>query len=308
MEQRATREWLIKRLDALLEAEAERFVADVPYAAHLTDFTLDLDPVYYLRHRIETIRRIRMTAKTDALALAKLVDLDYDSARGWAKYAVEELNHDRLFLGDLARHGYDDETILNTSPFPATRALLGYLEDSIETIGPLAAAAYSLFVEWNSARYSEFAVRRAETAFSRDHVVGSLSHVGIDHTLDHVEAMVDLSITLLERASINESVLFGIISDIASLLRDYFRELYDETVGARLQSLSNSDTRRTRRMFDAELDVAALRERLKSKDLTDEDISFLEALLSRDEELRTNNTIGGRPFVARLPFGMDVIK
>ena len=93
-------------LERLLVREGQRFLATVPYASHLTDPTADLNEAYYLRHRVETIKRIRLTSKVDALALACLVDQDYDAARRWSQYVAEELGHDRLFLRDLMHHGY----------------------------------------------------------------------------------------------------------------------------------------------------------------------------------------------------------
>lgn len=55
-----------------------------------------------------------------------------------------------------------------------------------------------------------------------------------------------------------------------------------------------------------------LRERLKSGSLTGDDIKRLEELLSRSEG-RTDDsgalgTLGGRPIIARLPGGLDVVK
>ena len=50
--------------------------------------------------------------------------------------------------------------------------------------------------------------------------------------------------------------------------------------------------------------LEGFRERLKSRTLTDEDVEYLEWLL----EAQQLGTIAGRPGVARLPPGMDVIK
>jgi hypothetical protein len=55
-------------------------------------------------------------------------------------------------------------------------------------------------------------------------------------------------------------------------------------------------------------DPEGFRERLKSRTLTDEDIEYLERLLEGREPGEDVETIGGRPVVAHLPHGMDVIK
>jgi hypothetical protein len=55
-------------------------------------------------------------------------------------------------------------------------------------------------------------------------------------------------------------------------------------------------------------DLEGLRERVNSRALTEEDFALLEQLLQRAEAPAEGDTVAGRPVVARLPFGMDVIK
>ena len=139
-------------LDRVMEEESEKFFKAVPQSGHLTEESGPLDENYYIRHRIETVKRIRLTAKTDALALARMIDENYEAARDWSTYTAEELSHDRLYLADLRKHGYTDGQVIATEPFGATSAMLRYLETSIERVGSIAAVAYSVFVEWNSDR------------------------------------------------------------------------------------------------------------------------------------------------------------
>lgn len=221
------RQELARRLDELMEAEAAVFIDAVPFASHLTD-TQPLDARYYIRHRIETIKRIRLTARTDAIALSRMIDEDYEAARPWGRYICEELDHDKLFLADLEKHGVTDAAVEATPLYASTRDTIAYLENQIEAVGSLAAVAYSIFVEWNSARYSGPAVLKAAETFSRDHVAGSWSHVGIDETEDHYEVMVDIAHRLLRRQQSDE-VLINLIKDIAALFRRYFEELYLDT-------------------------------------------------------------------------------
>lgn len=218
-------------LDRLMEEEGEKFLADVPHAEHLTDPLKPLNEKYYLRHRIETVKRIRLTARIDALALAKMIGQDYEAARGWSNYAAQELSHDLLYLADLRRHGYSEAQVNEIEPFPATRSMLHYLEESTERFGAIAAVAYSLFVEWNSARYSSKAVARASEHFSPEFVKGSRAHVGIDDDLDHYSMMVGIVHRLLGRQA-DETVLAALIRQIASYFRDYFRELSGATMDA----------------------------------------------------------------------------
>ena len=212
-------------LDELMTEANHLYIREVPGASHLTD-EQPLDPTYYLRHRIETIKRIRMTAKTDATALASMVDEDYDAARLWARYACEELDHDRLFYVDLERHGVSRAMIDGTPPFAATLRLGDYLRRRIEAHGAIAAVAYSIFVEWNSERFSWAAVEKARQTFGEDYVEGSSSHLAVDEDQDHYDIMLDIAARLVQAPGA-EATLRADILAIAELFRDYFRELYE---------------------------------------------------------------------------------
>ncbi|MDC0681706.1 iron-containing redox enzyme family protein [Sorangium atrum] len=219
-----------RRVEDAMRLEVDAFFRTVHYASHLAEGEEALDEAYYIRHRVETVRRIRMTSRTDALALAAMIGEDYDAARAWARYTAQELNHDLLYLQDLRRHGFTGEQVIATPPLPATVALLDYLERGIARVGSLAAVAYSLFVEWNSAQYSAKVVAKAEAQFSPSHVKGSKAHLTIDEDQDHYAMMLDVAWRLTARQG-DERPLFGLIHDIAGLLSEYFRELHAQTVG-----------------------------------------------------------------------------
>jgi pyrroloquinoline quinone (PQQ) biosynthesis protein C len=215
---------LADRLDQIMWEENDRFLQEVSFASHLTDGD-SLCPQYYLRHRIETIKRIRMTAHFDAVSLAAMVHEDYDAARIWARYICEELDHDRMFYQDLEVHGVSREQVDATEPLAATRALGDFLRDRLDRYGSIAAVAYSLFVEWNSARFSRPAVEKARAAFGTAHVEGSHSHLAIDETEDHYEMMCDVAERLCARSGGHEA-LVELVRDISALFRRYFEELH----------------------------------------------------------------------------------
>ncbi|HVG29355.1 MAG TPA: iron-containing redox enzyme family protein [Pyrinomonadaceae bacterium] len=219
-------------VERVLSEEVGRIFAEVPYAGHLTGGD-DLDDAYYLRHRVETIRRIRMTSKTDALALFHMVGEDYDAARRWAHYTAQELNHDLLYMKDLRRHGMTDEAVAAVEPFASTAAMVDYLLIMINLTGALPAVAYSLFVEWNSARGSARVVEKAERKYSGAHVAGSRAHVGIDDDQDHYAMVLDIAHRLLARGGGGEEQLFGLLREIAGFFRVYFKELYEHTIARR---------------------------------------------------------------------------
>lgn len=60
-------------------------------------------------------------------------------------------------------------------------------------------------------------------------------------------------------------------------------------------------------------DYGKLRERLKTGKLSPDDLKKLEELISREEQSGSAKggglgTVGGRPIIARLPGGLDLIK
>lgn len=220
---------LAELVDRVMIEQTRTYLATVPYARHLTDRSQPLHEAYYLRHRVETVRRIRETSRTDALALASLVREDYEASRPWARYLAEELSHDQLYLADLARHGVDAEAALGTPPFDATRRLIAFLENGVTAYGALPVVSYSVFVEWSSARYSTQVVEHAEEKFGHSHVRGSKAHTGIDDREDHYGMMLDIVARLVTTPE-REALFVTLLQQIGELLRDYFTELHDATV------------------------------------------------------------------------------
>jgi hypothetical protein len=212
-------------VDHTITLEGQLTLSSVPRVSHLTGDGAPLDRAYYLRHRIETVRRIRETARTDALALACMLREDYEAARKWARYTEQELNHDRLYLADLHRHGYTTDQVLAVPPMHATVLLLDTLEARIRELGSLPAVAYSVFVEWNSERASAAAVERAAEAFGPGHVAGSRAHLGIDVREDHLATMLDVARAVM-RDRHDHAVLAELLHEIGALFRAYFTELH----------------------------------------------------------------------------------
>jgi len=224
-----TRAELENIVEQVLSQGVERLLAAIPYARHLVDDREPLNEAYYLRHRIETVKRIRLTSKTDALALARMIDEDYEAARLWSRYTAEELSHDLLYLKDLGEHGYTAEMVASVAPLVATERLIDYLTRQIAEVGSLAAVAYSICAEWNSERVSELVVERAERAFSEQHVVGSRVHTKIDEREDHYAMMLDVAHRLMPVGS-DGDVLVQLLQNVLALIGDYLNELYELAV------------------------------------------------------------------------------
>lgn len=222
-----TIEQLRRTIDGLMVQECYLFANTVGRSNHLSRSDAALDPTYYLRHRIETVRRIWETARTDALALSAMISEDYDAARLWADYVQEEMSHDRLYLRDLARHGINREMVAASPPFVSTRLLIAWLEQEISQLGSLPAVAYSVFVEWNSKRASPLAAQRAAAAFGEDHVKGARAHMAIDERDRHDDMMLEIAEAVIEAHGYSLDVLSRLLRDVGILFRAYFTELDD---------------------------------------------------------------------------------
>jgi len=218
----------VELVDVFMQAETKRLFDRVPSATHLADSGVLLDERYYLRHRIETVKRIWLTSQTDALALAAMVEEDYEAARWWSKYIYQELNHDILYVKDLEKHGLTLEEIALTPVYPATTAMVSFIRNSIPLIGSIAAVAYSVWVEWNSDKTSELVVTRARKKFSPNHVKGASAHVGIDINEDHYAIMVKIVYQLIQRNAGDELSFFDMLRNLTNFVADYFIELQEE--------------------------------------------------------------------------------
>ncbi|BAG05792.1 hypothetical protein [Microcystis aeruginosa] len=223
------REQLRKNLELFFQQEVNKIIMTVPYAGHLTDKNQVLNEKYYVRHLIETIKRIRLTSQTDALALAYMIDEDYEAARLWGRYTAQEMTHDLLFIKDLRQHGYTEKQVFEIQPFQATEAMIDYLKNKIKEIGSLPAVAYSLFVEWNSDQSSGYVIDKVAEKFSKSFVIGAKAHVKIDENEDHYEMMLDVAHRLIVKYA-DEEILIDILRKIAEFIAAYFYELYQETV------------------------------------------------------------------------------
>ena len=226
-------------VEAFMINETERLFKRTPSARQLADHDVPFREDYYLRHRIETVKRIWLTSKTDALALAAMVDEDYESARWWSKYIYQELNHDLLYISDLKKHGFNVEQIARVPTYISTRAMVEYIQNQISRVGSIAAVSYSAWVEWNSDKTSAIVVERAKRKYSASHVKGAHAHVGIDLNEDHYNIMLDVVYRLIMRNGGDTIHFFGVLRNLTDFIAAYFEEL-EHDVNATSHVMINS--------------------------------------------------------------------
>lgn len=216
---------LERSIDIFLRAETRRLLEMVPTANHLSNTAQPLDDSYYVRHRIETVKRIWFTSRTDAISLAEMILEDYEAARWWSKYISQELNHDLLYLRDLECHGLSHSDVKNTPPFISTLVIIDYIEKEIKKVGSIAAVIYSIWVEWNSDKISNAVVMRAQNRYSGSFIKGARAHVQIDINEDHYQVMLRVVNKLLQ--SRKPDIIFVLLHNFTNLFANYFAELQE---------------------------------------------------------------------------------
>jgi len=146
----------------------------------------------YITHTVQTILRIRLARIADAKVLVTLTKENPVLAQKWAKYAEEEMLHDRLFLTDIESLGANAVSVYNTPPFVSTKLLQGYLYYTIEHEGPLGLLTKSYFLEYMTLHTQGAWNSNLEKNFGPGSLDGAISHLDLDGEEDHVGDVWDV--------------------------------------------------------------------------------------------------------------------
>ena len=218
-------------LQEVMDAESQKYHHEVPYGRHLTgEDGQTLNEAYYVQYRMDDVQRIWATASTDSLALSQLVKIDYESTVSWGDYTVEEMKHDKLFLQDLSHHGVSEKQVANAPRLPTTQRIIDFLETSVAQEGPLAALAYSIYLECGSETDASKTVDNARRHYGAEAVRGSHAHLHIDGEEQHYVMVSDIVRRVLAKNGEDEARLFELLRKFGELFRAYYRELYELTV------------------------------------------------------------------------------
>lgn len=185
---------------------------------------------YFVRHKTETVLRIRLNNEVDTYALFKVGSKDDTLAAKLAQYLAEEFGHEAMFNRDLVKFGLSIEKINATPVFPSTAKLMGYLRLAADSRGPAPTTVWDWFVEWYSDRYNQIILDKATADFGEEYTRGSQSHLDFDETHDHDELMFRTVSRAVESFGDVEQAYVDLETYI-DLIGDYFQELYDATEG-----------------------------------------------------------------------------
>ncbi|HWU86134.1 MAG TPA: iron-containing redox enzyme family protein [Kofleriaceae bacterium] len=218
------------RIDTLLNHFIKRFYAESPAARHLRE-AASVDLEMFKGHTVQTILRIRLARMADAKALLLFAKSDPIAAQRWAKYAEEEMLHDKLFLKDLKKLGMEEAAIYATEPFLATKLLQGYLYYTLEHEGPMGLIAKAYFLEYTSrATQSEWNAN-IRKSLGPDAVRGADAHINIDIGEDHSTDVWNVLASLVNGPK-DEARLEAHIHTFFGLFSAYFADLARVPTGA----------------------------------------------------------------------------
>ncbi|WP_114809668.1 hypothetical protein [Paraburkholderia kururiensis] len=223
---------LRSEIDALIDRQIEQWYETVPYAAHLEGKTVD--SAYYQRHLIETAWRIRLLRVAESKALAEIAKRSPEAAQVWANYEREEMLHDELFIQDLERAGVSRDVFLATEPYLSTKLLAGYFSYLLDHEGPLGVVAYSYLVEYVNVKLEPRKLEALKDSIGEQNIGGQISHSHTDVNDDH-PGEVWSAIRHLLRNDEDIDALKRYLAEHQTVLALYFKELYEDKVGATLK-------------------------------------------------------------------------
>jgi hypothetical protein len=213
------------RVDHFLDDKISQWYAEVPGAHLLEDKTLNKD--YYRRHLLETAWRIRLLRVVESKAIAEIAKLSPQSAQAWARYEMEEMLHDEMFLDDLESLGIKKSEALKTEPYLSTKLLAGYFSYLLEHEGPLGVIAYSYMVEYVNVKLDPKKVASLENTIGTDKVKGYATHTKTDAVEDHPgEVWAALRYFLQSEDDVQKLLTY--INEHQKILAQYFTEIYQE--------------------------------------------------------------------------------
>jgi len=218
------------KIDALLDGMISSVSGSAAAIDHLAT-ARQVDVEMFKRHTIETILRIRLARIADAKAIYLLARSNPHAAQKWARYAEEEMLHDKLFLKDLTSMGVAEESVYGTEPLLATRLLQGYLYYTLEHEGPRGLVGKAYFVEYTTLKTQGMWNQNVKKSLGERAVRGANAHLAIDLKDEHSSDVWNVLMELTHTPEDEERVLRH-MHVYCGLFTAYFHELASRFQGA----------------------------------------------------------------------------
>jgi hypothetical protein len=218
---------LRSEIDSLIDCQIEDWYASVPYADHFEG--KQINSRYYKRHLIETAWRIRLLRVAESKALVEVAKQSPEAAQIWAKYEMEEMLHDELFVEDLERAGVSRTEFLATEPYLSTKLLAGFFSYLLDHESPLGVIAYSYLVEYVNVRLEPRKLTAMRESLGEQEILGQIAHSHTDVNDDHPGEVWN-ALRLLIRSDRDIEALTRYLREHQRILALYFDEIYKDTV------------------------------------------------------------------------------
>lgn len=217
---------LRNKVDQFIEKQIENWNTTVPYANHLEDKTVNKE--YYVRHLIETALRIRLLRTVEAHAQAEISKISPEAAQMWARYEMEEMIHDELFIKDYEAMGGRKDVLAVIEPFLSTKLLAGYFYYLLQHEGPLGVVVYSYLVETVNVKLDPKRIKALSHSLGEENIKGYTSHNHTDENDDHPGETWTVLRQLIKSEEDIQSI-YKYLEENQRILAMYFEELYQYT-------------------------------------------------------------------------------
>jgi len=211
------------RVDALLDGMIASVSGSAAAIDHLST-ARQVDVELFKRHTIETILRIRLARIADAKAIYLLARSNPHAAQKWARYAEEEMLHDKLFLKDLTSLGVSEESVYQTEPLLSTRLLQGYLYYTLEHEGPRGLVSKAYFLEYTTLKTQGLWNQNVKKSLGDRAVRGANAHLAIDQKDGHSSDVWNVLMELTHTPE-DEARVLGHMQVYRGLFTAYFHEM-----------------------------------------------------------------------------------
>ena len=226
-------------VDHYLDRKMAEWKRTVPFASHFTEDKVHT--AYYRRTLIEHVWRIRLSRVSQSKAIYKLAQISPKAAQDYAEYQASEMLHDKLFIRDCEAAGISLEDVYNTEPYLSTRLFEGFFYFVLEHEHPMAPLCSNYLVEYTQARLQPAIVRSLQNSLGKEMVKGQEAHLQIDTHEDHTLEMWAILSQLIFSEE-DYQMIFKYIDDVQEILAMFFREIYQDTVAGKSESVASART------------------------------------------------------------------
>jgi hypothetical protein len=168
----------IGQLQQVVDAEWARIKGGRFWKLARENMTLDL----YREMLVQIYHYTRYNSINQATAAVRVEPSKTGLLKFMFRHALEELGHETMALRDLKSLGeLDEQKVTESSPLPATQALIGYLSHVAADLGGEARLGYSFWAEDSYDQFGDLlSLARSKLGLTNDNLTFFVAHSNID--------------------------------------------------------------------------------------------------------------------------------